>query len=201
MHVLVAANVVDSAQHFFEDWAGLAEVLVAIGTGLLAWATFRLATQTRNETAKVGEQVEVERQALLATLRPFLVPVNERMDPAAANLMLRNMGPGLAYNVRGSVYWIGTGGGAEIVPTQVPAGSLIGVALTGAGVSVTWATAKGFLLYLDATGTEWQTHFVFRVDAQDRISVDVLRVGTTEDLGEPQYNADVGWVNAPVETD
>ena len=67
----------------------------------------------------------------------------------------------------------------------------------GEGVSPNWENARGFLRYHDLRGSEWQTHFRCQVDAWSNRSIQVIAVGSTDEFGEPAYNAEEGWVNKP----
>ena len=64
---------------------------------------------------------------------------------------------------------------------------------------VNWASAVGYLRYHDLSGTEWQTHFRFRRDAEGNISVAILAAGETSQFGEPGYNGEEGWTNLPAD--
>jgi hypothetical protein len=183
------------------DWAPAAEIAVAVGTLLLALATFRLAGQAKTEAAKVTEQVGLEREQLVAAQRPFAVPVIEGwgLGEDVPLVVLMNAGAGPAINVRGSLYWIGGAGGAsQLLPAAALApGEDFRAVVLGEGIDVNWAAARGFVRYHDLARVEWQTHFAYRALPNGGFYIEVLHVGTTDELGEPEYNPDQGWLNAP----
>jgi hypothetical protein len=81
------------------DWATIANVAVALGTGLLAWATFRLATQAREQAAATRSQadhtadlVDIARRDLAATAEPAIRTV----EPTAGGVS----GDDLAVTIR-----------------------------------------------------------------------------------------------------
>jgi hypothetical protein len=51
--------------------------------------------------------------------------------------------------------------------------------------------------YHDLRGTEWQTHYRFRLDGYGNRRVEIVAVGPTSDFGNPGYNGEHGWVNKP----
>lgn len=195
--------------HFVGTWAPLASWAVALGTGLLGFATWRLGTKAQSETNAVSKQVELEQQQLEASQRPFVLPVttgwrpkgtfmpepfNVTRPPGAEPepwLMLSNAGAGPAYNVTGGLFWKGgIGGGWQLVPASVPAGRDIPANLeTHVGYDVKWAEAIGYLRYLDLADTEWQTRFRYRQNASGQFSVEVLGYDKTSKLGEPDYQS------------
>lgn len=197
------------------DWAPAAEIAVAVGTILLAAATFRLARQAKRQATTIGEQVALERQQLAQVIeqvalerqqleagqRPFVVPIVDGWDPGASPpwIRLSNAGAGPAYNVRGGLFWPhGIGGGVLIGPTTVPAGQPpVAVPLAGTnwtGREVDWVAATGYLRYTDLASTEWQTHFRFWVDPfSGQLAVEVVGVGRTAELGEPVYTNEGDW--------
>ena len=205
--------IVASFHHFLATWAPLASWAVAVGTGALAFATWRLGTKAQDESKSVRKQadavtkqVDLERQQLEASQRPFVQPVTnnweplmqfpvERVIPQAMGdpwepwMMLSNAGAGPAYNVTGGLFWYGgIGDGWQLVPTVVPAGRDIPTRLQMyAGHEVKWPEAIGYLRYLDLAGTEWQTHFRYRQNTGGQFSIEVTDVGKTSALGEPDY--------------
>lgn len=183
------------------DWSIVANVLVAIGTLGLAGATVVLAYQSHRGIA-------VQEDALVAAQRPFVYPYSTEAwlrDVAAHNpvMLLKNGGSGPAFNVQGSLYWAGGAGGASAISqTALAAGDDAQVEILGEGIQVNFNAARGYLLYTDSAGIEWQTHFRYAgtvgLMANGTLRVDILAAGRTTELGEPQYNAD-GWVNAPAD--
>ena len=65
----------------------------------------------------------------------------------------------------------------------------------GVGGQVNFNDARGHLRYIDSVNAEWQTHFRYRT-VGSTLRVDVVAAGRTDELGEPEHNADE-WVNAP----
>jgi hypothetical protein len=185
---------------FIDRWS-VAEWLVALGTLGLAAATVRL-------TRRVGTQVEVEAERLVASQRPFVTPLMgddgrytqdlARKPRAGQHVLLRNAGAGPALNVRGALYWTETAGGASSLhPLVLPAGSQEWAKVLGKGALVNWGNAVGFLRYHDLSGAEWQTHFRFRKDSSGNVRAETLAVGPTTSFGEPAYNSEEGWTNRP----
>jgi hypothetical protein len=175
----------------FADYGTAAEWAVAGGTLLLALATFVLARGAK-------KQIGVAEQHVVAIQRPLVVPVVteawERLNELEPEpyVALKNVGLGPAYNVEGSLYWLGGSGGAtSIQRLTVGAGeSLNDARVLGEGIFINWPGVTGFLRYLDSAGTEWQTHFRYQEIQQVGMEVVVTEVGKTSDLGEPRYSAE-----------
>lgn len=189
--------VVASFHDFLDTWAPLASWAVAVGTGALAVATWWLGTKARKEAQSVGDQadavrtqVELERQQLEASQRPFVVPVTNDWEPMMDApvkrqhsrvfgedfepwMMLSNAGAGPAYNTRGGLFWKGgIGGGWQLLPISIPAGRDLPAKLeVNRNYEVKWPKAVGYLLYSDLAGTEWQTHFRYRENKVGQLSV------------------------------
>ena len=192
---------------FIDRWS-VAEWFVAVGTVGLAIATLILVT-------RVAAQVKTEKQQLVATTRPFVVPIQgdnfdrERYledfstatdEPSGPHVLLQNAGAGPALNARGSLYWTGSAGGASALhPLVLATNDQKWAKVVGEGAVVNWANAVGYLRYHDLSGTEWQTHFRFRRDAEGNISVAILAAGETSEFGEPGYNGAEGWTNPPAD--
>lgn len=120
-------------------------------------------------------------------------------DPVGPHVLLQNCGVGPALNVRGSVYWQGSAGGASALHPLTLAPTMDKWAkVLGEGVTVNWGTAVGYVRYHDLGGTEWQTHFRFREDGAGNVRVEILAAGETRDYGEPKYNAQ-GWITRPAD--
>jgi hypothetical protein len=170
----------------------IAEWGVAIGTALLALATFVLARQARNESKVAAAHV-------VATQRPFVQPIVtepwEVQGHRQSRIVLKNIGLGPAYNVSGGLYWLGgSGGGGGTASRALAPGDQIETSAGPASSTINWPAAKGYLRYTDSAGEEWQTHFVFNAVPDFGHIVKVLGFGTTRVLGEPRYNADEGWI-------
>ena len=174
------------------NWEVAALVLTALATLALASVTYLLARSARAETQAVRDEIE-------AGQRPLVVPLWGGEDLShQEHVRLKNAGQGPALNVRGALYWTGTaGGGSSIHPQVLAAGAEVEALVLGEGIVVNWHNAVGYLRYYDLSGTDWQTHFAFRADSYGNVSVHVLAIGKTAELGgDPQYNAG-GWVNRP----
>ena len=170
----------------FAEYGTAAEWSVAGGTLLLALATFALAWGARKQVAVAAEHV-------VAIQRPLVVPIVTpnwlQEDVHKSRVALKNVGLGPAYNVEGSIYWLGgAGGGARLQRTTLGAGESGRALALGEGIVINWPGAIGFLRYLDSAGTEWLTHFRYQEIQQVGIEVVVTEVGTTSDLGEPRYS-------------
>jgi hypothetical protein len=198
--------IVAGFHNFLGTWAPLASWAVAVGTGALGIATWRLGSKARDESKAVGDQVELERAQLEASQRPVVLPITEgwapwkfwpgerQFEPAMGDspepwMMLSNAGAGPAINIRGGLYWRGgIGGGWQVISSSIGAGEHVPTSLEAhAAYEVKWPEVVGYVRYLDLAETEWQTHFRYRQNAAGQYSVEVTRVGTTSDLGEPDY--------------
>jgi hypothetical protein len=163
-----------------------AEWAVAGGTALLAIATFVLAVSARR-------QVKVAADHVVAIQRPLVAPIVTlhwfNHGSRQSRIALKNTGLGPAYNVEGGLYWTGGAGGASgILRTMLGPGDEEETRVTGSGININWGAAHGYLRYHDSAGVEWQTHFRFRAVEGAGYDVEVVEVGTTEELGEPAYN-------------
>lgn len=103
--------------------------------------------------------------------------------------------------MRGAIYWSGSaGGGSSTQQTALAPGEDEEVRIIGEGIQVNFNNARGYIRYTDSTGLEWQTHFAYAGDmghvVPGSLRVDIMATATTEELGEPRYNAEQ-WVNAP----
>lgn len=157
-------------------WANWA---VAVGTILLASATFRLARRAgdeakavKDEAQRVGEQVELQREQLELANRAFVYPwlphdwvmgtgYWNTADLRLALLPLKNAGPGVARNVRGRVIWnLGPGqwrhayiAASTIAPGDNENGRISPPTNDG------WSGALGYVRWVDLAGEEWVTYF------------------------------------------
>jgi hypothetical protein len=171
-----------------------AEWLVAAGTLALAGATYVLVRVTRRMVAQAGEQVMLEQRRVEASQRPHVFPAASRRWIEGADLPggmqwlellpVTNGGPGLAINVRGTLYFAGPGGvSVELVPTSLAPGESEYMRINWGGPPITqWADARGFLLYDDIAGETWRTDYVVR--AVNRRYLEVLQTGRLRDLGD-----------------
>ena len=175
----------------------LAEWLVAGGTLVLALATFALVLVTWRMVAQAGEQVALEQRRVEASQRPYVFPAASRRWIEGADLPrgmewfellpVTNVGPGVAINVRGTLYLAGpSGASVELVPTSLAPGESeymrINWEFQPLNHWAEWADARGFLLYDDIAGETWRTDYVVR--AVNRRYLEVLQTGRLRDLGD-----------------
>jgi hypothetical protein len=83
---------------------------VAIGTALLAIATFVLAWRAKQEAEAVRRESELLAEQLAASQRPVVFPITphdwlEEGGGRGLWLAFRNGGTGVAKNVRGEIWW------------------------------------------------------------------------------------------------
>lgn len=145
----------------FGDLGGVA---VAIGTGLLALATFILAKRAGREASAVREQVTLQQQQLAASERPAVYPITPSTwlkDFGSYRwLALRNRGTGIAQNVRGHVWWHTREGGqddARLIGQTVGPGDHFLVWLSDNKEIGRWWGTEGYVVYRDVRGDEWQS--------------------------------------------
>lgn len=106
-----------------------------------------------------------------------------------------NAGAGPALNVRARVWWPPAEANTSPSATSQSAHLAVG---TTTELGIEWPEqawrfdARGYLKYLDLSGKEWQTHFLF----QSPTTAIVTYVGSSDKLGQPQYSVGA-WFNAP----
>jgi len=166
---------------WLDDWAPLAEWLVAGGTILLALGTFRLAKQATREAQAVTEdarqvanQVTLQREQMERGGRAYVYPSTpsgwavgaaEWQDRRLTVLPIKNGGPGLALNVEGKMYWRNPGEGVSWRTLTIYGGSVAPMDSVDARVSQNvqwgWQEGKGYLRYTDLSGSLWLTEFEY----------------------------------------
>jgi hypothetical protein len=60
-------------------WGALPEWGVALSTGLLAFATFRLARHARAEVGEIRKEVKLQSEQIEATRRPCVYPITDQL--------------------------------------------------------------------------------------------------------------------------
>lgn len=175
----------------FAEIGTWAEWGVVGATLLLALATVSLALGAK-------AQAKVAADHVVAIQRPLVSPIvtpewADAVEPGLFNvgwIMLKNVGLGPAYNVKGGLYWTGGSGGASSIQTTTlgPGDRPLRALVHGEGIN--WPGVSGFLRYLDSAGVEWQTHFRYREVPTAGIEVEIVEVGRTSDLGEPRYSGE-----------
>src|SRR5262249_4791635 len=111
----------------FTTWSGW-DTLVAIGTLMLAAATFALVLTTRRSVTTAAQQITLERRNAEWAQWPRVIPAGPSDwatfqgrygSPAGTASMLlpvKNLGPGVAYNVRGFLEFDAAyGGGVHVL--------------------------------------------------------------------------------------
>ena len=147
-------------------WAPLAEWVVAIATGALALATFNLARRAREEAKNVADDVRAQKDQMKLGLRAYVFPRQlSSQGPAATLALIVNGGPGMAVNVRGTVYWPNSGAGVAHTSIEIYGESLAPSAEREIQLNRAlndFPDGFGFLRYSDLNGDEWLTDFKVR---------------------------------------
>jgi len=156
--------------------------LVALGTLALAFGTFFLALQARNEaravkreSQQIAEQVTLQREQLDAGQRPYVIPVADpdwswkdglgryAQEQWKYLLPVKNAGLGPALNVQGSLdFGPPSGVKAPIIRTNLAPGDSDDLRLhveAAWSQGVDWTHVAGWLDYEDAQGGRWRTEF------------------------------------------
>jgi hypothetical protein len=190
---------VDGLKEGLSDWAPAAEWAVALGTIVLAFATFRLAKRAKEEAEAVRKeaelltrQVELATEQLAVSERSCVYPITPQdwslsLGDGGRWLAFRNGGSGIARNARGRVWWHERGGGYDET-------ALLGQTLAandhsrlrlGDGKAVSrWWGVEGFIFYEDVRGNEWQSHFRYEYSGRE-VWARLLEWGPSEEIGDP----------------
>jgi hypothetical protein len=169
--VYIVATTWSGIRGALDDWAPLADWLVAIGTGALAAATFTLAKRAREEAQAVRKESERLGEQARAALRAEVYPESsaewaqgsgEWAGETSRKLPLRNGGPGLALNVTGTVTFEGVEGRTPLYAGSIAPGGTLN-ARPRAPLTAGWGKASGELRYSDLNGDEWLTRFRMRM--------------------------------------
>jgi len=160
----------------------LGDLIVGLGTLALAAFTYWLGKSARAEGSQVAAQVEIERERLEAESRPYVVPAPDpdwlmpedhvgdgrySGDGWKGLLPVKNVGPGAALNIQGSLkFGPPSGVTANTLPTSVGPGEREDLRVPWAAPSsVEWKHVEGTLDFEDIGGGRWQTHF--RIDEEN----------------------------------
>jgi hypothetical protein len=160
----------------------LGDLIVGLGTLALAGFTYWLGKSARAEGYQVAAQVQIERERLESESRPYVVPAPNpdwlTPDGRVAGglfgndgwkglLPVKNVGPGAALNIQGSLRF-GPPSGVTVntLPTSVGPGEREDLRIHWAAPSsVEWKHVEGTLDFEDIGGGRWQTHF--RIDEEN----------------------------------
>jgi hypothetical protein len=167
----------------------LGELIVGVGTLVLAAFTYWLGWSTRNEGAKVAEQVGIERERLESESRPYVVLAPDRAwshgsgegryeaDLWATFLPIKNVGPGAALNIQGSLdFGPPSGAKARLVPTSIGPGEYQDMRVHARDPArLDWKHVAGILDYEDSNQAAWRTRFSIDTEGDYRY-VNVLEV-------------------------
>jgi hypothetical protein len=187
---------------WLDDWAPLAEWFVALGTILLASATFVVASRAksevqavRSESEAVTDQVKLQREQMEAARRPVVYPVTPAdwaKGAAAATrrrlLPVANGGPGVALNVMGHLMRR-PDRGSGYQSSQILAGSVGPGAQQDArleGEWTEWQGTIGYLRYWDLLGEEWITDFTCAIAVGEQLSIEA-KPPRRADAPGPEY--------------
>jgi DNA-binding transcriptional regulator of glucitol operon len=159
-------------RHWLDKWSALAEWLVAAGTLGLAAATYVLARRARDEAEAVRSESDRLGEQARAALRAYVYVETSagwaqgidapEMRWSAYRLQflpLRNGGPGVALDVRGTLVEPISGTTIPIYAGGVPPGQSL-ITRPRSAVS-SWEGVLGELRYGDLNGDEWVTRFRF----------------------------------------
>ena len=100
-------------------------------------------------------------------------------------LPVRNGGPGVALNVRGTLYFPPPSGvSVQIVQTSIGPGKSADLRFNWGGgpTEEGWDRARGYLLYKDIAGVTWRTDYRFHQDL--RRYLEVLQSGKLDDMDD-----------------
>jgi hypothetical protein len=174
--------------------------LVALGTFALAFGTFFLALQARDEaravkreSQQIAAQVVLQREQMDAALRPYVVPFAHpdwswdggRMHYSDNNwrnlLPVKNAGPGAALNVQGALsFGPPSGVTAPLIRTNLAPGDQedLRVHVEAAwSQGVDWKGVAGWLDYEDIQGGRWRTNFRIEQEGTARhLNVQEVRI-------------------------
>lgn len=156
--------------------------LLALATFSLAFGTFFLALQARNEaravkreSQQIAEQVALQREQMESAQRPYVIPFadpdwswlegQERYSLNAWKHLLpvKNAGPWAALNVQGGLdFGPPSGVKAPIIRTSLAPGDREDLRLhveAPWSPGVDWQSVAGWLDYEDVQGGQWRTDF------------------------------------------
>jgi hypothetical protein len=180
--VLVAVTDVESWHgwewRFWDPLVAIGTLLLAAATGALAWFTYQVTRDSRDEIA-------LERRRLEASQRPIVLPAAlQPVTPVSADrrraLVLMNAGPGAALNVVTTLRWRDPTPFTLTLP-QVhirPTGSIDLLIEAAPGKptppGLEWLHVDGSIVCNDLAGGTWHTDFLIRApDVQTPPTLDV----------------------------
>ena len=145
----------DEVQRFLDDWAPAAEAGVAIGTIVLAFATWKLARRAAAQL-KAGE-------------RPCVYPITPGGEEWSAHLgdggrwlAFQNGGSGIARDIRGHIWWHKNDGGSDdaaLLGQTLGAGHHTRLRVAKRKAVERWWGLEGYVVYEDVRGEQWQSRF------------------------------------------
>jgi hypothetical protein len=171
------------------------DLLVGVGTLALAAFTYRLGSAALAESARVGDQVAIERERLDGEAQPWVVPAPDPSwswrsgegryagDDWKRLLPVKNVGPGAALNVKGSLNWPPPSGTVvDVMPTSLGPGEREDLRVNWVpSPKDDWSRVEGTLNYSDVNKRLWQTRFVI----EQRNEVRTVEVSEILDVSKP----------------
>jgi hypothetical protein len=191
----------------------LGDLIVGLGTLALAGFTYWLGKSARAEGSQVAAQVQIERERLESADRPYVVPAPDRdwswkggdgvfaTDVWRNLLPVKNVGPGAALNVQGSLNF-GPPSGVHVrfIPTSLGPHEKEELRLHWDSPPYSdWKSVAGTFDYEDIHGGRWQTNFRLKEENDVRY-VEVAPVVQMPDSTRPVADAPEdsgGWPASP----
>jgi len=151
----------------------LGDLIVGLGTLALALFTYWLGKSARSSASQMSAQLGIERERIDSEAQPWVVPApdpawswKEGDDRYADGEWMRlfpvkNIGPGLALNVRRSLKW-GPPSGVyvDMLPTSVGPREREDLRVHWDAPTLNeWQLVHGTLDYNDSVGRRWRTTF------------------------------------------
>jgi hypothetical protein len=181
----------DEVRRFLDDWAPAAEAGVALGTILLAFATWKLARHVAAQL-KVGE-------------RPCVYPITPAGPKWAGHLgeggrwlAFRNGGSGIARDIRGHIWWHKNDGGhddAALLGQTLGGNDYTRLRLAKRKAVERWWGLEGYLVYEDVRGDQWQSRFRYEYSGGE-VWARLTAWARTKKLGDPDSAFPrPGWVD------
>jgi hypothetical protein len=191
----------------------LGDLSVGLGTLALAAFTYWLGKSARAEGSQVAAQVQIERERLDSEAQPWVVPAPDPewswkegegryADGEWMRLFpVKNIGSGLALNVKGSLKWGPPSGvHVDMLPTSVGPREREDLRVHWDAPSRNeWRHLKGTLDYGDSVGRRWRTTFkILTLNGARYVEVaDVLEMpGSTRPVVDAPEDSG-GWPASP----
>jgi hypothetical protein len=202
---IVCAVVLANGWVTVEAKTTIGDLLVGVGTFALAAFTYRLGREARSEGRQIATQVALERERMESDAQPWVVPApnpawswKEGEGRYADGVWMRlfpvkNIGPGSALNVRGSLKWGSPSGvHVDMLPTSVGPREREDLRVHwDAPTHQEWQRVQGTLDYGDSVGRRWRTTFEILTLNEGRY-VEVANVMQTPGSTRPVANAPEG---------